>query len=112
MNFYDKLDELIAIFKQTSEYTEFMKLKEELKSEKDAYMRMKDFKDKQQEHQLKYLSGEEMSKEEETHMQNLYSIVIQNEKCRKLLEYEMKLDVMLAKMQKSMGETIKGIIEF
>ena len=45
-------------------------------------------------------------------MQNLYSIVIQNEISRKLLENEMKINVMLADMQKIIGDALKDIIDF
>ena len=45
-------------------------------------------------------------------MQNLYSIVIQNETSRKLLENEMKINVMLADMQKIIGDALKDIIDF
>ena len=73
---------------------------------------MKDFKDKQREHQVKYINGQEINKEEQQNMQNLYSILIQDEKIRKLLECEMKIDVLLADMQKIMGEAVKEIVEF
>ena len=49
---------------------------------------------------------------EKSTMENLYSIIIQNENARKLLENEMKIDVMLADMQKIVGEGIKEIVEF
>ena len=45
-------------------------------------------------------------------MQNLYSIVIQNETSRKLLENEMKINVMLADMQKIIGDALKDIVDF
>ena len=73
---------------------------------------LKDFKDKQKEHQMKYLSGNKIEESETQNMQNLYSIIIQNEKARKLLECEMKLDVMLADLQKIIGDGIKEIVEF
>ncbi len=112
MNFYDKVHELARCLKETQEYKEYIKLKNELKSDTTNYNILKDFKEKQKEHQMMYISGKEIAKEQQDEMQNLYSILIQNEKIRKLLESEMKIDVMLADMQKIMGDAIKEIVEF
>ena len=61
---------------------------------------------------MEYIDGKEQSKEKLDEMQNLYSIVIQNETSRKLLENEMKINVMLADMQKIIGDALKDIVDF
>ena len=61
---------------------------------------------------MEYIDGKEKNKEELSNMQNLYSLVIQNEISRKILENEMKINVMLADMQKIVGDALKDIIEF
>lgn len=110
--FYDKVHELVRELKESDEYKSYMKLKEELKSDDKVYNMIKDFKKKQEEHQLNYINGKDMSDEELKQMQNLYSILIQNEKARLLLESEMKINVMLADMNKIIGEGIKEIVDF
>lgn len=112
MNFYDKIHELSKALKETQEYKEYIRLKNELKLDEKKYNMVKDFKEKQKEHQVKYLNGQEISKEDQAAMQNLYSILIQDEKIRSLLENEMKIDVFLADMQKIMGDALKEIVEF
>lgn len=112
MNFYDKVHELVRSFKQTNEYQEYLKLKAEIKLDEKLNKMVKDFKEKQQELQIKHINGTSMTEEEKQSMENLYSIVIQNEQARKLFEYEMKLDVMLADMQKIVAEGIKELVEF
>ena len=112
MNFYDKVHEMVRCFKETNEFKEYIKLKNELKSDLDAYNKLKDFKDKQKKYQLEYIDGKKQSKESLDQMQNLYSLVIQNETSRKLLENEMKINVMLADMQKIIGDALKDIIDF
>lgn len=112
MNFYDKVHELVRALKQTNEYVEYMQIKNNLKSDSKTYNMIKDFKEKQKELQIKHISGTKMTDEEKSSMENLYSIIIQNENARTLLELEMKLDVMLADMQKIVGEGIKEIVEF
>ena len=112
MNFYDNVNNLVSSFKQTEEYKEYKMLKERLKSSKDTYDMFKDFKDKQNEVQIAYLNGQEVTKEKQEEMENLYSIVIQNEECRKILECEMKINIILADLQKAMGEAIEERIKF
>lgn len=112
MNFYDKVHEMVRDFKDTPEFREYVELKNKLKEEKDAYDRLKDFKERQKNYQMEYIDGKEQSKEKLDEMQNLYSIVIQNETSRKLLENEMKINVMLADMQKIIGDALKDIVDF
>lgn len=112
MNFYDKVHEMVRAFKDTPEFREYVELKNKLKEEKDAYDRLKDFKEIQKNYQMEYIDGKEQSKEKLDEMQNLYSIVIQNETSRKLLENEMKINVMLADMQKIIGDALKDIVDF
>ena len=112
MNFYDNINNLVSSFKKTEEYTEYLKLKESLKSNSDTYNMLKDFKDKQNEMQIAYINGQEVTKEKQEEMENLYSIIIQNEECRKILECEMKINIILADLQKVMGEAIEELIKF
>lgn len=112
MNFYDKVHEMIRAFKETEEFKEYMKLKEKLNEDKEAYDKLKEFKEKQKNYQLQYIDGKQQNEEDLNEMQNIYSIVIQNETSRKLLEIEMKINVMLADMQKIIGDALKDIIDF
>ena len=112
MNFYDKIHELTRCLKKTNEYKEYISLKNSLKEDEKPYNLIKEFKNKQNELQLNYLNGKEMSKDEEQEMQNMYSLIIQNEKSRKLFENEMKINVTLADLQKIIGDSLKEFVEF
>lgn len=112
MNFYDKIHELVRSFRETDEYKGYIELKSKIKENKEEYEMIKDFKEKQREHQIRIINGEKINEDAQASMQNLYSIIIQKEDLRKLLECEMKLDVLLADMQKIMAEGIKEIVEF
>ena len=112
MNFYDNINNLVSSFKQTDEYIEYKRLKESLKSNTEIYNMLKDFKDKQNEVQIAFLNGQDVTKEKKEEMENLYSIVIQNEDCRKILECEMKINIILADLQKSMVEAIEELVKF
>ena len=112
MNFYDDINNLIAAFKKTNEYTEYMSLKNELKNSPETYNMLKDFKYKQAELQMAYINGQEPSKESQEEMEKLYSIIAQNSECRKLLECEMKINVILADLQRSLGDAVEELVKF
>lgn len=112
MNIYDNINNLISAFKNTEEYTSYLKLKEEIKNDEKKYATLKQFKDKQSELQIAYLNGQEASKEVQDEMQNLYSIVIQDDNSRRLLELEMKINVILGDIQKALGEAVEDIVKF
>lgn len=112
MNFYDKINELTRCLKDTKEYKEFISLKYEIKKDEQKYKRLKDFKEKQTENQIQYMNTGKVDENKQKELENLYSILIQDEQTRKLFENEMRLNILLADMQKMVGETIKEIIEF
>ena len=112
MSFHDSINDLVASFKDTQEYKEYLQLKQKLKQDDNVYNMLKDFKDKQNQVQINYLNGQDISKEKQEEMENLYSIVIQNDDCRKILECEMKINIILADLQKSMGTAIEELVKF
>lgn len=112
MSFHDSINDLVVSFKDTQEYKEYLQLKQKLKQDDNVYNMLKDFKDKQNQVQISYLNGQDISKEKQEEMENLYSIVIQNDDCRKILECEMKINIILADLQKSMGDAIEELVKF
>lgn len=112
MNFYDKVHELVKSFKETNEYKEYMELKAEISKDDKTFKMVKDFKEKQQAHQIEYMNTGKMNEDKQKELQNLYSILIKNESAKSLFECEIRLDVLLADMQKIVAEGIKDIIEF
>lgn len=112
MNFHDNINLLIKSFKEREEYKEFVALKEEIKKDEKKYANLKDFKAKQTEHQIEYMNTGKMDEQKTKDLENLYSILIQDEKIRKLFENEMRLNILLADMQKMLGEALKEVTEF
>lgn len=112
MNFYDKVHELVRTFKDTEEYKDYMKKKTLMKQEEEKYKKVKDFRDKQREQQMNMLSGKQMTEEEKQAMQQMYSILMQDTQIVEFFQAEIKLDVILADMQKILSEGIQEIVEF
>jgi len=112
MNFYDKVYELVKCFKKTEEYKKYMQLKAEIKKDKKNYNMLKDFKDKQTKTQMDYINTGKSNETVQKELENLYSILIQNDSIRTFFEAEIRLNVLLADMNKIVGEGIQEIVEF
>lgn len=112
MNFYDKVYELVRCFKETEEYKTYMKLKEEIKKDAKYSNMLKEFKDKQTKMQMEYIESGKKDENAQKELENIYSLLIQSEFVRSFLESEIRLNVLLADMQKIIGEGLKDIVEF
>ena len=73
MNFYDKVHEMVRAFKDTPEFREYVELKNKLKEEKDAYDRLKDFKERQKNYQMQYTMVQVL----QCYLENLHKVIIQ-----------------------------------
>lgn len=112
MNFYDKVHELVRTFKETDEYKNYIDIKKKIKANEEIAVKLKDFKAKQQQEQINYINNGKMNEDSQKALENMYSILIQNDDVRRFFEAEIKLDVLLADMQKIMGEGIKEMVDF
>jgi len=112
MNFYDKVHELVRNLKTTNEYKKYVELKEKIKKDKTLSEKIKNFKDKQMAYQKEYLAGKDMDDATKQEMQQLYSLIIQSPIAAEFFQAEITLDVMLADMQKIIGEGIKDALDF
>lgn len=111
MNFYDKVHEMVRALKDTEEYKKYLEIKKIVSGNLEKKSMLKEFKEKQREVQMIYMNTGKPNEDMQKVLENLYSLLIQDENIRKMFECEMKLDIMLADMQKIVAEGIKDIIE-
>ena len=112
MNFYDKIHALVRDLKDTPEYTNYMALKERVKADSELSEKIKKFRERQREEQMKHISGTAMDEAVKKELQQEYSLIIQSPLAVEFFQAEIKLDVLLADMQKILGEGLQDVIEF
>jgi len=112
MNFYDKIHALVRDLKDTPEYTNYMSIKEKVKSDSELNEKIKKFRERQRAEQLKQINGVKLDETIKTELQQEYSLIIQSPLAVEFFQAEIKLDVLLADMQKILGEGLKDVIEF
>lgn len=112
MNFYDKIHELVKDLKDTPEYVNYMAIREKVKADEKLSGMIKSFKERQRAEQMKYINGEKLDEQTKNDLQQQYSLIIQSPLAVEFFQAEIKLDVLLADMQKIIGEGLKDIVEF
>ena len=112
MNFYDKIHALVKDLKETPEYVNYMAVKSKVKADEKLNGMIKSFKERQREEHIKYLNGQQLDEQAKNDLQQQYSLIIQNPIAVEFFQAEIKLDVLLADLQKILSEGFKDIVEF
>lgn len=110
MNVYDTANRLASEIKNSSEYLEFKKIKAEIANNIELKEKLNNFEKLRYEIQVFSLNGEEQDNEKVTEMQNLYLELIQIEEVKKYFDLELKFNVLLADVNKIIGEAIQDVI--
>jgi len=111
MNVHDLSHELARAIKQSGEYREMLQAKENIKDNASALEMIKDFRLKQFEVQAAQLSGETIPEEKMKQLTSLYEILALNPDVKAYLVSEYALSVLLADVQKIIGEAVKDVLE-
>ncbi|NLJ56964.1 MAG: YlbF family regulator [Firmicutes bacterium] len=110
MNVYDHAHALAKAIKSSPEYKEFMKCQEGLEDDPHAKEMLTNFRKKQWELQKQKISGLEVSPEQEKHLTQIWEIISLNTVVKEYLEKEYHFSIMLADMQKIIGDALQDIV--
>lgn len=110
MNVYDTANRLAAEIKESEEYTRFKAIKEQIYSNPELKEKIEQFEKARYEMQVAALQGGKPLEEKSTQIQNLYAELIQNEQVKDYFDSEIKFNVLLADVNKIIGEAIKDLI--
>lgn len=110
MKVYDKCNELAREIKESNEYKEYKKLKQELFSNLELKAQVEEFERIRYEEQLLAMQGEKQSAEKMQKLQELYTILIKEPRIKDYFDKEVKFNVMIADINKIIGEAIKDVL--
>lgn len=109
MNVYDHAHALAKAIKLSPEYKDFMKCQEGLADDPHAKEMLTNFRKKQWELQKQKISGLEVSPEQEKHLNQIYEVISLNAVVKAYLEKEYLFSVMLADVQKIIGDALQDV---
>lgn len=111
MNIYDTANKLAQEIKQSEEYVNYKMAKEALNMNNELKEKMKGFAQKRYEVQMEYMQTGNKNEDGEKKIQDLYMELIQNEEAKKYFDAETKFNIVIADVNKIIGEAIRDVIQ-
>jgi len=110
MNVYDKCQAMTAAIKASREYVEFKEIKELVMAEPGLKDKIDEFEKIRYEEQLLALQGEEQNVAKMQKLQDLYNILVDDPKVKEYFDKEVRFNLMIADVNKMIGEAIKDVL--
>ncbi len=110
MEVYDNANNLAKAIKDSKEYKEYKELKDELFTNLALKEQVEEFEKIRYEEQLLAMQGEKQSEEKMKKLQELYQILVQNPRVKEFFDKEVRFNVMIADINKIIGEAIKDVL--
>ena len=111
MKVYDEVNSLAKAIKESQEYIEYKAIRNEVFSDIEMKKKVEEFEKIRYEEQLLAMQGEKQSDEKMAKLQELYQILVQNEKVKEFFDKEVRFNVMMADVNKAIGDAIKDVLE-
>ncbi len=110
MNVYDTANRLAKEIQESEEYKEYKKVKSEVMSNLDLKKKIEEFEQLRYEVQLMQYTGEKKDEEKTKKLEEMYMLLVQDEKIKKFFDLEIKFNVMIADVNKIIAEAIRDVI--
>lgn len=110
MNVYDNVNNLAKSIKESREYKEYKEIRDELFVDSELKKQVEEFEKIRYEEQLLAVQGEKQSEEKMAKLQELYKILVQNPRVKDYFDKEVRFNVMIADVNKIIGEAIKDVL--
>lgn len=96
MNVYDTANRLASEIRESNEYKEYKKAKEEITSNPETKNKVSDFEKLRYEVQLLDYQGKGESEDKAKKLQEMYTMLVQDKKIKEYFDLEVKFNVMIA----------------
>ena len=110
MEVYEKCKVLAKAIKESQEYLEFKEIKQIVQNELDLKDKIDEFEKIRYEEQLLAMQGEKQNEAKLQKLQELYAILIKEPKVKDYFDKEVKFNLMVADINKMIGEAIKDVL--
>jgi len=111
MNVYDTVNKLAQEIKESDEFKSYKKYKEIIKSNQEVSEKIKQFETLRYEIQISAMQGLEVSKDKEKELQEIYTELLAKENVKEYFEAEFKFNILLADVNKIIGDSVKEVLE-
>ena len=110
MQVYDTANRLAQEIRESEEYKEYKKLKDEIHNDSEKNQKVEDFEKLRYEVQLMAYTGEAKDEEKSKKLEEMYATLISDENIKKYFDLEIKFNIMIADVNKIIAEAIKDVL--
>lgn len=111
MNVYDTANKLAQEIKQSEEYETYKIAKEAINQNIELKNKIDEFEKARYEAQIVALQTGKDDEMKMRHVQELYGQLIQNEEASKFFDAEMKFNILIADVNKIIGEAVHSVLK-
>lgn len=111
MNIYDTANQLAQEIKQSEEYVNYKMAKQALNLNTALKEKMAQFEQKRYEIQIETMQTGKQDEAKYKEVQDLYTELIEIDEAKKFFEAETKFNIVIADVNKIIGEAIRDVIQ-
>ena len=111
MNVYVTVNKLAQEIQDSEEYKNYKKYKELVKSNSEIEEKIKKFETLRYEVQIAAMQGADTNKDKEKELQEVYTELLSKENVKEYFDAEFKFNVLIADVNKIIGEAIKDVLQ-
>lgn len=110
MKVYDTANQLAEEIKKSEEYVTYKTTREIINLKPDLKEKLKQFEEKRYKLQIEMMQNGKENSDNSKELQNLYAELIEIDEAKKYFEAELKFNVMLADVNKIIGNAVKDLM--
>ena len=110
MYVYDEANNLARAIRKSKEYEEYKKAKEELNNNPEMKKKVDEFEKIRYDVQVMTFQGEKPSEEKQKKLQEMYVILMNDQKIKEFFDIEVRFNIMLADVNKIISESVKDVL--
>ncbi len=111
MTVYDTTHELARQLKNSREYVEYKEIKDIIYKDPNLKKQVEEFEKIKYEVQMLTIQGEKQDEQKMAKLQELYTILLQNKDVKKFFDAQVRFNVMLADVNKIIGDAVKDVLQ-
>ena len=110
MNVYDTANKLGYEIQDSEEYKAYKKIKNEVMTDLELKEKIEAFEKLRYDVQLMQYTGEDRDEEKAKKLEEMYNMLIVNNKVKEYFDLEVKFNVMIADVNKIIAEAIRDVL--
>ena len=111
MNVYDTANRLASEIKQSEEYINFKMAKQTLNLNQELKKKIAEFEQARYDAQITQMQTGKEDEQKTNKMRDLYAELIQIDDAKKYFDAEMKFNIILADVNKIIGEAVRDVLQ-